>query len=72
VVSVLRKRLAKLQAEPSQFAVAGDYSQSTASNITSLERQLAELNGYNEALVLVDPSSSTSGTQQLVRRGARR
>lgn len=51
VWEVLRKRLATLQAGPAQFAVAGDYSQTTAANITSLEKLLKELDGVDDDLV---------------------
>lgn len=40
---VLEGRLAKLRSQPAQFSVAGEYSQSTGANITSLETQLANL-----------------------------
>jgi hypothetical protein len=43
VREVLEGRLAKLRSQPAQFSVAGEYSQGTAANITSLETQLANL-----------------------------
>jgi hypothetical protein len=76
VVEVLRKRLATMSAKPSQFAVAGDYSQTTAENIRSLERQLAQLQYYTDDLVYVGPSDGdaplTGAPIQIIRRGARR
>ena len=53
VEAVLRKRLADLQARPAQFAVAGDYSQSTSANIASLQKQLETLSGYDDNLAKI-------------------
>ena len=76
VIDVLRKRLATMSAKPSQFAVAGDYSQTTAENIRSLERQLAGLDLYSDELVYIGaPSTSAPGLDgpvRIVRPGARR
>jgi hypothetical protein len=73
---VLRKRLATMTAKPSQFAVAGDYSQTTAENIRSLERQLAQLELYTDGMVYVGPNdgsaSLTGAPLRIVRKGARR
>jgi hypothetical protein len=43
VVEVSRGRLANFSANPATFNVEGDYSQSTAANITALQKQLDRL-----------------------------
>lgn len=69
VQEVLRKRLAEFTAKPSQFAVAGDYSQSTAANINGLREQLKLLDQYTDDLVF-SPASSQPLTVQRMRRRA--
>lgn len=73
VLDVLRARLADLTARPSQFAVAGDYSQTTSENIRSLERQIKLVESYDDTLTVSTTASGSSaaglGVQQLVRRG---
>lgn len=77
VEAVLRKRLATLQAEPAQFNVPGDYSQTNAENIRSLERQLKLLDSHDDDLKVITTESGTATAGpikvlRLSRRGARR
>lgn len=43
VVEVVRTRLSTFASSPATFNVEGDYSQSTAANITALQNQLGRL-----------------------------
>lgn len=48
VLQILETRLAELERIPAQFAVSGEYSQSTAANITALRDRIASLGGGAE------------------------
>lgn len=42
-LSILRRRLADLEASPETFNVQGDYSQSTGKNLDALAKKIADL-----------------------------
>jgi len=73
VQEVLRKRLATFQEKPAQFAVPGDYSQTRAANIQSLEKTLTKLEGYTDDLSGLIPTSDTlyRGVQVIRRKNRR-
>lgn len=62
VRSVLRRRLATMLAQPSAFAIPGDYSQSTTTNIVQLEKKLARMAGLPDDSDDLSAIDSTGGT----------
>lgn len=65
IYSVLSRRLANLRANPAQFSVSGEYSQSTQANIAALEKQLSRWAAFAPV------QASVLDTLQLVSRHSR-